>query len=173
MPEINREKERKLTADRLRSLVSYDSETGVFTWRVSRRGAKAGEIAGSVRADGRRLIRIDYERYLASRLAWLYVYGEWPSDLIDHIDRNHSNDAISNLRQATSQQNHWNSGVRIQNPLGLRNITKHKKRFVVRFFNGRTVIYRESFPSLEDAVRERDERSRVIYGAFHPSSSDL
>jgi hypothetical protein len=116
---------------------------------------------------------VDYERYLASRLAWLFVYGEWPSELIDHVDRNYSNDAIANLRQATSLQNHWNSGVRGQNKLGFRNITKHKKRFVVRFYNGQTTIYRESFPSLEDAIRERDERSRVIYGAFQPSSPDL
>lgn len=173
MPEINRDKESKLTADRLRSLVLYDPETGIFRWRVGRRRVAVGEIAGSVRADGRRLIRIDYERYLASRLAWMYIYGEWPSDLIDHVDRNYSNDAISNLRQATEQQNRWNAGVRRQNKLGLRNITKHKKRFMVRFFKGRTIIYRESFPSLEEAILERDRRSRVIYGAFHPISSDI
>ena len=173
MSAISLENERKLSAVRLRSLLDYDPKTGIFQWKRANARRKAGERAGWIRPDGRNLIRIGPTRYLASRLAWLYVYGEWPERYVDHIDRDKANDAISNLRQADKQQNSWNAGVRNQNTLGLRNITTHRKRFVVRFLRGRETIFRQSFRSLDDAIRVRDAHSPIIYGAFQPTSPDL
>ncbi len=42
------------------------------------------------------------------RLAWYLHYGHLPINSIDHIDGNRSNNKIDNLRDVTSQQNHWN-----------------------------------------------------------------
>src|SRR3972149_653667 len=112
MPAISLENERKLTAAQLRSILDYDPETGIFRWKTPNRKRRPGAKAGWVRADGRNLIKVGFTRYLASRLAWLYVYGEWPERLVDHIDRDKANDAISNLRQATSLENNLNAGVR-------------------------------------------------------------
>lgn len=95
-----------LTAKRLRELLRYSRKTGVFVWRVDRGGsAKAGTQAGSMRPDGYRRISVDDVSYRASRLAWLYVTGSWPSVLIDHENRMRSDNRWRNLRLATHKQN--------------------------------------------------------------------
>src|SRR5260370_40019772 len=96
----------ELTQERLHSLLDYDPDSGVFRWKCScdhgRRGRRsAGDVAGGW-AGGRNsaywMIGIDYRRYLAHRLAWFYVHGEWPPHQIDHIDLDKTNNTLVNLR---------------------------------------------------------------------------
>jgi hypothetical protein len=86
----------------------YNEQTGVFTRRVSVNRFKAGQVAGTPHNNGYWSICVDGTKYLAHVLAWLYVYGEWPLQEIDHKDRTKTNNAISNLRQATSGENKQN-----------------------------------------------------------------
>lgn len=173
MAVISKTNESRLTAEYVRSVLSYDPEAGLFRWKKGNSTrVKTGDIAGYIRPDGRRAIKIGYTRYLASRLAWLYINDEWPDCYVDHIDRNTSNDAIANLRLATEEQNHWNRGVRKTQALGFKNIVKHKRRFVVHFARNRQALYRKSFPTLEEAIEARNARSALIYGAFSPISPD-
>ena len=71
-----------LTAARLRELLDYDPATGIFRWRILGRqfNPHEGEEAGALSTcrGNSIVIRIDYRMYHANRLAWLYVYGEWP-----------------------------------------------------------------------------------------------
>lgn len=98
--------------------VSYDPETGVFRWLVSKRGpVKAGDIAGSVGAKGYVFVKIEQKKYPAARLAWAMHYGEQPPPEVDHENRNRADNSIRNLRPATRQQNCDNvggSGVRFE-----------------------------------------------------------
>lgn len=104
-----------LTAHRLRELLNYDPETGIFTWLVDRpsfRGkAKAGTVAGNASGNGYWQIGIDGGAYSAHRLAWFYMHGEWPK-LIDHINRCKTDNRSVNLRSATYIQNGINSKAR-------------------------------------------------------------
>ena len=98
-----------LTVERLRELLHYDSDTGVFTWRVYRSpGAKKGDVAGCVNEGGYIATQVDRKHYLSHRLAWLYVYGAWPIDEIDHKDGNPANNHIANLRDVTRLTNSQN-----------------------------------------------------------------
>lgn len=94
-----------LTAARLRELLHYDPETGVFTNRVVRPRTVLGAVAGGHDSYGYITISVDVRRYLAHRLAWLYVYGEWPSKNLDHINGVRDDNRIANLREATQAQN--------------------------------------------------------------------
>lgn len=99
----------ELTQQRLIELVSYNPETGEFINKISRGNLIAGcNIGGIDNSNGYARICIDGKRYKAHRLAWLYVYGNFPKNFIDHVDGNKSNNKISNLRECSHAQNHQN-----------------------------------------------------------------
>lgn len=85
--------------------IYYNRENGMFLWRHAAKGRKPWARAGSIRPDGYLVVHIDGRYQYGHRLAWLYVYGEWPERLVDHRDGNKSNNSIDNLRLATKQTN--------------------------------------------------------------------
>lgn len=100
------EKDIPLTVERLRYMIRYDKDTGYFYWNVAASDSiKVGDKAGFTDGKGYWGIRIDKQAYRAHRIAWLYSYGEWPVNEIDHIDGDPSNNKISNLREATHAEN--------------------------------------------------------------------
>lgn len=109
--------------ENLRSLLSYCEETGVLTWeerpesmfgsfRAMRvwNGKYAGKPAMAHKCPKGYLRGcIGQDRFLAHRVIWCMVYGQWPNSLIDHINGNPSDNRLSNLREATPKQNMRNS----------------------------------------------------------------
>lgn len=96
----------EITQNRVKEL--FDYRDGNLYWKVRKcQSVKIGDRAGSVRKDGYRAVIIDGKSYLAHRLIFLYHYGFLPK-FLDHIDRNPRNNNISNLREATRQENGMN-----------------------------------------------------------------
>lgn len=108
-----------LTAERLRALVSYDPQTGVFTRLVTSGSERAGLAAGSRNSGGYLRFMVDSVQYQAHRLAWLYVHGRWPNGFIDHINGDRSDNRIANLRECTKAENAQNTKVRSDNKAGV------------------------------------------------------
>jgi len=113
----------------LRTVLVYDQETGVFTWTAAARThcpKNAGKAAGYIRKGkgGYHVIVVAGRLYMAGRLAWFYMTGEWPRHEIDHRDLNKANTAWHNLRDGTASQNCGNRHVRSDSSSGFKGIRK-------------------------------------------------
>jgi hypothetical protein len=101
--------------EEIRGALAYDPATGEFRWRVTRRGVKAGAVAGTVKTiNGHlfRYIRINGVEHSAGRLAWLLHYGEWPKARLEFKDGDGSNCRIGNLVESR-----FSHGTRQDDPL--------------------------------------------------------
>ena len=88
-----------------KELLRYSPDTGIFLWNENRgNSVKKFDIAGYENTQGYICIKIGKTLYLAHRLAWLYMTGEWPN-IIDHIDHNRGNNSWSNLRNVSAREN--------------------------------------------------------------------
>ena len=117
-----------LTAERLREVLDYDPETGVFTRVLKTCGTR--RTKGSINLAGYLTIRIGDTAHYCHRLAWLYVHGSWPSGEIDHVDGDRSNNRISNLRDATRSVNNQNrKRAQRRSDSGVLGVFKDKKKW--------------------------------------------
>lgn len=115
-----------ITQERLKQLLKYSPDTGLFYWRVDRGGKRAGAIAGVVRPSGYVAIGIDDKLWRAHQLVWLYMTGEWPPSFIDHRDLDRANNRWSNLRLATKSQNMANMGTPKHNSSGFKGVSRYR-----------------------------------------------
>jgi hypothetical protein len=99
----------KLTHDRLKALVDYNPDTGIFTRLIATSpNTKVGEKVGTRHRTGYEYAMLDYETFATHRLAWFYVYGVMPTYDIDHINGDKTNNRISNLRDVKFKTNMQN-----------------------------------------------------------------
>ena len=112
-----------VAVSRLREVFEYHPETGNFVRRHSIRGAHAGTIAGYKMMHGYITIQVDKRQYLAHRLAWLYMKGEWPRYQIDHKNGDPSDNRWENLREASQTQQNINTAIRKNNTSGFRGVS--------------------------------------------------
>jgi hypothetical protein len=156
-----------LTQQRLRELLMYDPETGIFTWRVRRGGtANAGTVAGSTDTTGHLQIKIDGKLYLAHRLVWLYVHGYWPSLEIDHRDGEKQNNRLKNLRLATSADNSRNTPAKNTNTSGIKGVSWFKGRWVAQINVSGKKFYLGRFVEKESAGLAYAEAAHRYHGEF-------
>lgn len=151
-----------LTQDYLKSILDYNPETGIFTWKISSGSTKPGNIAGYNRNDGYILIRANNKSYLAHRLAWFYINGKFPN-IIDHINRNKSDNRICNLREATKSQNQCNQKIRKNNTTGVKGVyfDKYRNKFVSELAIDNKKIFIGRFDSIELAeIAINESRSK-------------
>lgn len=164
----------------LLQILTYNPRTGEFHWK--QRGANlfnksdkypfqgtakrwnkrySGKRAGTVFSSGgdrlEEKISIFNRTYLSHRLAWLYVYGDFPKDEIDHIDGNPTNNSIKNLRSATSQENKKNMCRPKTNTSGVIGVgwRKCRKKWRATISLNNKQLHLGYFDSFEDACKSR------------------
>lgn len=101
----------------LKARLYYDPSTGVFN-RIG-----GHQSVGRMTTNGYLQISVNGTRYMAHRLAWLYVYGEWPSTQLDHKNQDRLDNRIDNLRLATNKQNGENVRLFKHNKSGYRGVS--------------------------------------------------
>jgi hypothetical protein len=99
----------KLNFDIAKKYFKYDSESGLIFWSVTNNRKKQGEEAGLIhKTDGYKVLTLFSKQYKYHRVAWLLHYGDWPKNVIDHINGDKLDNRISNLRDVCLSQNSQN-----------------------------------------------------------------
>ena len=171
----------ELTQESLKKALDYDPSTGVFIWSNNRsvedfksyRGYRAyqgryvGKVAGNVLHDKISdnfylQINIKSKAYCAHRLAWLYIYGTWPENIIDHFDGDGLNNRIENLRSGDHRLNGRNRRMSKNNTSGVNGVYWDKliNKWVASacYMGEKGVVkknYLGSFDDIEDATKAR------------------
>lgn len=122
----------------------YDFLTGRFTRLPCSRKGRNSSLTGCVNNKGYTCIKILGKSYKAHLLAFLYMTGAFPTEVVDHIDGNPSNNAWSNLRECTLSQNQMNARLSKINTSGFKGVSLHKptqKWMVTVRVNGKNVNF--------------------------------
>jgi hypothetical protein len=174
------------TQEFLKQTLGYDRSTGILTWkerpsshfdkawkagRWNRRhaGAQAGTTAATNNGKKYCYITIAQKTYMAHRIIWMLETGSFPSEDIDHIDGDGSNNALSNLRAVSPQDNHKNYPLRKDSTSGITGVSwdKKNKKWVARIFVGGKKLHLGRFSVKADAAVARKEAD--IKYSFHPN----
>jgi hypothetical protein len=137
--------------DYIKKYFTYDSNTGIIS-RTDRANSN-----GSYDKDGYLILKIKTRQFKSHRIAWFLYYGEFPINLIDHINGDRTDNRIENLRDVEYSINNNNTfrkknkdtgvlGVYFDRTKGLRKnyATWHNKK-VFRFY------------TIEEAINFREE----------------
>ena len=119
-------KTESLTQQRLKEVLHYDSDSGVFTWAVNRTKAVKGKIAGAKDGHGYHIIGIDGVRHSAHRLVWLYVHGLYPKE-VDHQNHDRADNRLINLGATDRSGNGKNISKPIDNKSGVVGVSWTKR----------------------------------------------
>lgn len=166
-----------LPVEYLHECFNYHPETGELTWKQRPRehfkcaqGWKtfntrsAGKVAGSMSVYGYLRINLNKTFYNVHRIAWAMFYGEWPSDQIDHINRDRRDNRIANLRPATNSENNRNRVAQSNNTSGFKGVCYHKasKKYMATV----NTTYLGLFPTAELAYAACCAAREAIHGEF-------
>ena len=167
--------ESEVNPEVLVNLISYDHETGELTWRVNKNynnswnTKHSGKPALSCKQkDGYLVGNLMKVRVYSHRVAWALYYGRWPSDEIDHINRDRSDNRIENLREANRSENTSNKSKKSGTYSSLKGVTWHSrdKHWMAQIMKGRVKIYLGRFDNEEEAHDAYVRASIRLHGEF-------
>lgn len=161
---------RQITAEEVRALFDYSPEDGHLRWKKRKFSRRPGEIAGSVGKNGYRIVVIQTnyraKAYLAHRLIWLWAYGEWPPDMLDHINMDKDDNRLANLRLATMSGNKSNQRIRKDSQTGYKGVLAKGKGWSARIQKDGVVYYLGTFPTREQAHTVYCDAAQSLHGKF-------
>ncbi len=155
-----------LTQENIKQILQYDEEKGIFYWLIRPcNSMQAGNFAGTY--DKKGYLRILYrgKLYMGHWLAWLYVYGKWPDNEIDHINGIAGDNRICNLRDVTRKQNMENKKVYKNSKTGYPGVSWHSrdKKWNVRIGHYGKRFSLGYFDDLTEAIAVRIKAENATY----------
>lgn len=159
-----------LTQKRLREILHYDPETGIFTFTTGRR---KGKVAGA-QHDARGLLKvsIDNRRHLLHRLAWLWMTGTLPRSNVEHINGDQADNRWVNLRESERSQKAAHRAA-WREPTAIRGVWKVAERFEAMVEVSGVTMNLGSFATADEAKaaiaevyqRARDRQQQALHAA--------
>lgn len=157
-----------LTQDLLREYLEY-REDGHLWWVKNRvKGPKTvGKRFGCINY-GYVKGKIFQRGYTEHTLIWLYHYGVWPKDQIDHINGNRSDNRLENLREATNQQNQFNTGGRRNSTSTYKGVSWHREtqKWQAKISIDRKQYYLGIFNTEQEAVKAYNNSAKFYHKEY-------
>lgn len=147
-----------LTQSRLKEVLHYNPETGIFTRKIDRLPYLKGSIAGHLhKKSGYIKINVDGKTHGAHRLPFLYMLGYLPEGQVDHKDRVRHHNWWDNLREASPQCQARNSELNFTNTSGVKGVHwyKDRKKWQVLIKINQKMIHLGLFVDKVEAVAHR------------------
>lgn len=146
-----------LTQERVRELLDVDIETGITKRKTNGPRYRVGDIITCKDGGGYLRVMLDGVRYRLHRVIWLWWYGYWPENDIDHISRDRTDNSISNLREVAPICNARNASKRKDNNSGVKGVCKHQHtgKWTVQMSVMSIVYYLGVFDDFIEAVAHR------------------
>lgn len=145
----------------------YDPHTGLLWIKLS----KYSRVVGRSKSNSKHLqVGILGKMYSVHRIAWLLSYDSFPSCEIDHIDRNPTNNKLTNLREASHQENKFNRTKYSTNTSGFKGVVwvKDKKKWRAGICLNSKFIFIGYFSSPEEASKAYEVKASELFGKFSP-----
>ena len=171
-----------LTQAKLKEVIEYDPNTGEFLWLGRERFGSRGDSPRGTSAKGYHRFQVRGKKYMAHRLAWLYVYGEWPSQ-IDHINQDKKDNRIKNLREVTTSENCQNRPLRADNLTGHKGVFAYRRAkdiaWVMQISTSSTTRVKEVYDTYADAVAAYERLAKLhhthapVTDRAHPYDRDM
>lgn len=155
-----------MKVEALKEILRYSPKSGKLFWLVSRGRVVAGQEAGHKTANGYVVVNVGGRSHKGHRIAWALMTGEWPTERIDHKDRNGQNNRWSNLRLASHSQNIANSRRRRDNTSGIRGVYSFQGKWMVIITHEGVRYYLGLFKKKRDAAQARRAAAQKLYGQF-------
>jgi hypothetical protein len=170
-----------ITAEYVRSILDYDSETGIFTWKrrpvshfKNERYMKYwhtrcyGKPVEYKHGDGYLQLSIDGKQYLAHRIVFLIMTGDIPKE-IDHINNIKTDNRWENLRAVNRTQNNWNRYVRKDSSSGIKGVVFHpnSKKWRAQIRLGEKTKHIGLFHTKEEAGEAFADFAKKIQGEYY------
>jgi hypothetical protein len=116
--------------DQIRKMFRYEPDTGFLFWTEHAHRSVKNKQANTTDRLGYIQVPFQGKRLRAHRIGWFLTHGSWPSQMIDHIDGNPTNNALANLRDVNNQVNQWNrSRARVDSKSGLIGASPYKGKW--------------------------------------------
>lgn len=156
----------QLTQARLKELLSYDPETGIFLWlSPTSNRVKRGQQAGS-NSHGYLTVRLDHRLHKLHRLAWFYMTGNWPAQMIDHRNGQRADNRFANLREANVKENNRNVSRQANNTTGFKGVSRHGVNFRAECYADGHRIRVSGFETPEAAAQAAQHSRSKLHGEF-------
>ena len=158
----------RLTKEDLWELFTYNPDTGFLGHNWNTVHSLKGDDATYRHSGGYLSVAVGTHEYLAHRVIWKMMTGNWPTHQLDHINHCRSDNRWINLREVVSRDNQLNTGKKKNNSSGVNGVRiLPSGRFCAFIMVNRKQISLGTFDTLEEAASARANADK-FYG-FHPN----
>jgi len=146
----------------IRENIKYDPATGDF-WRKITSSPRPGSARVSYA-----IFSMFNEQFLAHRVAWFLMTGEYPTGIIDHINRDRRDNRWSNLRAADKSQNGANRTWRkSNNQTGFRGVRFTRSgKYSAQITFRKQSIYLGTFETADAAHSAYQSKGAELFGDY-------